>query len=42
MPFRNNVTRLLDARKVSYELFELPPEKHSAEETAALLAQFLT
>ncbi len=37
MPFRNNVTRLLDTRKVPYELFELPPEKHSAEETAALL-----
>ena len=37
MPFRNNVTRLLDARKVHYALFELPPEKHSAEETAALL-----
>jgi Cys-tRNA(Pro)/Cys-tRNA(Cys) deacylase len=37
MPFRNNVTRLLDARKVSYELFELSGEKHSAEETAALL-----
>jgi Cys-tRNA(Pro)/Cys-tRNA(Cys) deacylase len=37
MPFRNNVMRLLDGRKVPYELFELPPEKHSAEETAALL-----
>ena len=37
MPFRNNVTRLLSARKVPYELFELPPEKHSAEETAGLL-----
>ena len=37
MPFRNNVTRLLDARKVAYEVFELPPEKHSAEETAVLL-----
>jgi Cys-tRNA(Pro)/Cys-tRNA(Cys) deacylase len=37
MPIRNNVTRLLDARKVAYEAFELPPEKHSAEETAALL-----
>lgn len=37
MPFRNNVTRLLDSRKVEYEVFELPPEKHSAEETAALL-----
>ncbi|MEP7359527.1 MAG: YbaK/EbsC family protein [Anaerolineales bacterium] len=37
MPFRNNVTRLLDARGADYEVFELPPEKHSAEETAALL-----
>ena len=37
MAFRNNVTRLLDARKVDYEVFELPPEKHSAEETAELL-----
>ena len=37
MPFRNNVTRLLEARSVPYEVFELPPEKHSAEETAALL-----
>ena len=37
MPLRNNVTRLLDARQVFYEVFELPPEKHSAEETAALL-----
>lgn len=37
MPFRNNVTRLLDSRKISYEVFEFPPEKHSAEETAELL-----
>ncbi len=37
MPFRNNVTRLLEARRVAYEVFEFPPEKHSAEETAALL-----
>ncbi|MBM2850940.1 MAG: putative aminoacyl-tRNA deacylase [Anaerolineales bacterium] len=37
MPLRNNVTRLLDSRKIKYELFEFPPEKHSAEETAALL-----
>lgn len=37
MAFRNNVTRLLDQRRVPYELFELPPEKHSAEETAELL-----
>lgn len=37
MPIRNNVTRLLDARHVTYALFEFPPEKHSAEETAELL-----
>jgi Cys-tRNA(Pro)/Cys-tRNA(Cys) deacylase len=37
MAFKNNVTRLLDARRVAYEVFEYPPEKHSAEETAALL-----
>jgi Cys-tRNA(Pro)/Cys-tRNA(Cys) deacylase len=37
MPIRNNVTRLLYARKVAYEVFELPPEKHSAEDAAALL-----
>jgi Cys-tRNA(Pro)/Cys-tRNA(Cys) deacylase len=37
MTIRNNVTRLLDARRVPYELFELPPAKHSAEETAELL-----
>lgn len=37
MTFRNNVTRLLDARRISYEVFEFSPEKHSAEETAALL-----
>ncbi len=37
MPFRNNVTRLLDARHIRYDVFELPPEKHSAEETAELL-----
>jgi Cys-tRNA(Pro)/Cys-tRNA(Cys) deacylase len=37
MPLRNNVTRLLDTRQVDYELFEFPPEKHTAEETAELL-----
>jgi len=37
MPIRNNVTRLLDARKIASELFEFPPEKHSAEVTAELL-----
>lgn len=37
MPFRNNVTRLLDARQIKYEVFEFSPEKRSAEGTAALL-----
>lgn len=33
----NNVTRLLDARKVTYTAFELPAEKLGATETARLL-----
>lgn len=33
----NNVTRFLDSRKVSYRLFELPPEKMSAVDIAHLL-----
>ncbi|HTX91315.1 MAG TPA: aminoacyl-tRNA deacylase [Anaerolineales bacterium] len=33
----NNVTRLLDSRKVPYRVFELSPEKHGALETARLL-----
>jgi Cys-tRNA(Pro)/Cys-tRNA(Cys) deacylase len=33
----NNVTRLLDSRKIGYRAFELPPEKLGARETAALL-----
>ncbi|MGQ0604859.1 MAG: hypothetical protein ACT4QE_24520, partial [Anaerolineales bacterium] len=37
MSFRNNATRLLDARNIPYELFEFSKDKHSAEETAALL-----
>ncbi|WP_303774283.1 aminoacyl-tRNA deacylase [Anaerolinea thermophila] len=37
MPVVNNVTRMLDARKVPYQAFELPPEKLGAEETAHLL-----
>jgi Cys-tRNA(Pro)/Cys-tRNA(Cys) deacylase len=37
MPIRNNVTRLLDAHHIAYELFEFPPDRHSAEETAELL-----
>lgn len=33
----NNVTRLLDARKIPYNAFELPPEKLGALETARQL-----
>jgi Cys-tRNA(Pro)/Cys-tRNA(Cys) deacylase len=33
----NNVTRLLDSRKISYTAFELPAEKLNATETARLL-----
>ncbi len=33
----NNVTRMLDARKVPYKAFELPPEKLGAVETAQIL-----
>ena len=37
MPVTNNVTRLLDAHKISYTAYELPVEKHGAMETAQLL-----
>ena len=37
MPTVNNVTRLLEARKISYTAFELPVEKLGALETARLL-----
>ena len=37
MALKNNVTRLLDARGIPYDLFESAPERHSAEETAELL-----
>lgn len=37
MPISNNVTRLLDAKKVIYTAFELPEEKLGAIETARLL-----
>lgn len=33
----NNVTRLLDTKKIPYKAFELPAEKLGAEETARLL-----
>jgi len=37
MPIANNVTRLLDARKIKYAVYELPAEKLGALETARLL-----
>lgn len=33
----NNVTRLLDSRKIKYEVFELPGEKLAAEQVARLM-----
>ncbi len=33
----NNITRLLDSRKIPYKAFELPAEKLGARETARLL-----
>jgi Cys-tRNA(Pro)/Cys-tRNA(Cys) deacylase len=33
----SNITRLLDARKIPYQAFDLPAEKHGAVETARLL-----
>lgn len=33
----NNITRLLDSRKIHYTAFELPPEKLGAVETARML-----
>jgi len=37
MPTVNNVTRLLDSRKISYTAYDLPPDKLGALETARLL-----
>jgi Cys-tRNA(Pro)/Cys-tRNA(Cys) deacylase len=37
MPIVNNVTRLLDSRKIAYTAFELPASKLGALETARLL-----
>ena len=38
MPIRNNVTRLLDARRVAHEAFAYDPDRfHSATEVAALI-----
>ncbi|HSB65702.1 MAG TPA: YbaK/EbsC family protein [Anaerolineales bacterium] len=33
----NNITRMLDAKKISYKAFDLPVEKMGAQETARLL-----
>jgi len=33
----NNITRLLDSRKITYQVFELPAEKLDARQTARLL-----
>lgn len=38
MPLTNNVTRYLDSKKVKYTVFELPPEKLGALETARRLS----
>jgi Cys-tRNA(Pro)/Cys-tRNA(Cys) deacylase len=37
MPLTNNVTRMLDNRKIQYTAFELTAEKRSALETAQIL-----
>jgi len=37
MTISNNVTRLLDSRKIPYTAYELSAEKHGAMETARLL-----
>lgn len=37
MSIVNNVTRLLDSRKIPFRAYELSPEKHGAQETARLL-----
>jgi len=37
MPVVNNLTRMLDAKRIPYTTFELPAEKLGAQETARLL-----
>jgi Cys-tRNA(Pro)/Cys-tRNA(Cys) deacylase len=37
MAIVNNVTRMLDSRKIKYAAYELPPEKLGAQETADIL-----
>ncbi len=34
---KTNVTRLLEQRKIDFQVFELPPEKTSAEDTAEII-----
>jgi len=38
MPLKNNITRLLDSRKIAYTAFETPAEKLGALETAKFLS----
>ena len=38
MPTVNNITRLLESRKIAYQAYETPAEKLSALEVAQLLA----
>ena len=37
MPIKNNVTRLLEARKIAFTIYELPAEKLGAIEAASFL-----
>jgi Cys-tRNA(Pro)/Cys-tRNA(Cys) deacylase len=37
VPDANNVMRLLDAKRIAYSAYELPPGKHSAIEVAQIL-----
>jgi Cys-tRNA(Pro)/Cys-tRNA(Cys) deacylase len=37
MAIANNITRLLDSRRILYRCYELGPEKHGAQETAKIL-----
>lgn len=34
---QNNITRMLESKKIAFQVFELDAEKHSAEETAIIL-----
>jgi hypothetical protein len=39
MTLKNNVTRLLDSRKIAYQVFEFSEEKHSATSAPDSAAQ---